>query len=261
MSPRLALHFLGTPLLQMDAAPVLIDRRSGVALLAYLAVEDLKRTGQHCGREFLSGLLWPDYDQTRAYSNLRHTLWEIHRSMGDAWITANHTSVGMSAEAHISVDISRFQELVSQCRQESDMSQRIPLLIEAARLYRNHFLTGFSLRGASEFNEWTYSQAENYRNEMIEALNMLVEDTCVSDQADVAIPYARRLVAFDPLNEAAQLCSSTRVVKKLCAGSWGSIRSPRRENCTSRFVREKSDRLLFQNRRSREYRDTTCRFN
>ena len=45
MSPRLALHLLGPSQVQLDEAPILIDRRSGVALLAYLAVEEGQRSG------------------------------------------------------------------------------------------------------------------------------------------------------------------------------------------------------------------------
>ena len=91
-------------------------------------------------------------------------------------------------EADIDLDVARFQALVAQSRQQSDISRRIALLAEAASLYRNHFLTGFSLREASEFNDWIYSQAENYRSQILEVLRRLVEDTCALGQAEAAIP-------------------------------------------------------------------------
>jgi len=203
MSPRLALHLLGPPQVQLDEAPVLIDRRSGLALLAYLAVEGGQRSRQSFSRESLSGLLWPDTDQAKAYSNLRHTLWELHRGLGQGWITADRSSVGLNSEADIDLDVVHFERLVAPSRQQPDISRRVALLSEAASLYRNHFLTGFSLREASEFNEWAYSQAESYRGQILDVLRMLVEDTYALGQAEAAIPHARRLVAFDPLNEAA----------------------------------------------------------
>jgi len=203
MSPRLALHLLGPPQVQLDEAPILIDRRSGLALLAYLAVEACQRSGYSLNRESLSGLLWPDTDQEKAYSNLRHTLWELHKSLGQGWVTAGRTTVGFNLEGDVDLDVARFQDLVVQSRRESDISRRIALLTDADRLYRNHFLTGFSLREASEFNEWVYAQAENYRSQIFEVLRILAEDSCTLGQATAAIPHARRLVAFDPLNEAA----------------------------------------------------------
>ena len=202
MSPRLALHLLGPPQVQLDEALVLIDRRSGLALLAYLAVEACQRSGQRLSREFLSGLLWPEIDQDKAYTNLRHTLWELHQSLGRGWITAGRTAVEIKSEADIDLDVVRFQELVAQSRQQPVISRRSAILAEAASLYRNHFLTGFSLREASEFNEWVYAQSENYRSQILEVLRMLVEDGCALGQAETVIPHARRLVAFDPLNEA-----------------------------------------------------------
>ena len=77
MSSSLALHFLGTPQLFLDNNSVTTKRRKAVALLAYLAVERRQHT-----RETLSALLWPDYEQSKAFTNLRHTLWEIKQSIG-----------------------------------------------------------------------------------------------------------------------------------------------------------------------------------
>jgi len=44
-----------------------------------------------------------------------------------------------------------------------DPGRRIPLLLEATKLYRNYFLTGFSLKDAYSFNEWTYAQGETVK--------------------------------------------------------------------------------------------------
>ena len=61
MSPKLALHFLGSPQLYLNDELITIQRRKSLALLAYLAIE----RGQH-QRDSLSGLLWPDYEQSKA---------------------------------------------------------------------------------------------------------------------------------------------------------------------------------------------------
>jgi DNA-binding SARP family transcriptional activator len=78
MSPRLALHLLGIPELIFDNTPTTTDRRNAVALFAYLGVNSGKYS-----REFLSGWLWPDYDQKKTFSNLRLTIWEIHQAVGE----------------------------------------------------------------------------------------------------------------------------------------------------------------------------------
>src|SRR5688572_25188165 len=104
MSLRLALHFLGPPQIYLNHEPVTADRRKAVALLAYLAVNGGKQT-----RDSLSALLWPDYDQSKAFTNLRHTLWETQQAIGEGWIIADRETVGLDTEVDISVDVHQFE--------------------------------------------------------------------------------------------------------------------------------------------------------
>ena len=67
MSPRLVLQFLGLPQLHLEDTPVVTDRRKAIALLAYLAVNDMGRASQRYSRESLSALFWPDYEQAKAF--------------------------------------------------------------------------------------------------------------------------------------------------------------------------------------------------
>ena len=198
MAPRLALHFLGIPELTLDNTPITTDRRKAVALLAYIAVNRGKYT-----REFLSGLLWPDYEQTNAFSNLRRTIWEVHQAIGDEWLIADRESVRLNPDSEIDLDIARFQNLITQSRQQADISLRISLLVDSVKLYRNHFLTGFSLKDAFPFNEWAYAESQDLRQKLADALTTLSDDYCALGQPEKAIPYARRLISLDPLNESA----------------------------------------------------------
>jgi predicted ATPase/DNA-binding SARP family transcriptional activator len=206
LAQRLALHLLGPSKLDLDDAPVTADRRKTLALLAYLAVN----RGGHT-REYLSALLWPDYDQTRAFTNLRHTLWETQQAIGEGWILADHETIGFIADSNSSapssgrviwLDVACFESLINESRAQKDISLRIPLLTDSVKLYRNHFLTGFSLKDAPGFNEWVFAESENLRHQLARALSILSADHCSLGQSETAIPYARRLIVLDPLNEA-----------------------------------------------------------
>lgn len=203
MASQFALHLLGPPKLDLDNVPITVDRRKTLALLAYLAVN----RGEH-PRDFLSALLWPDYDQTKAFTNLRHTLWETQQAVGVGWIVAGREAIALNADSDPStgrviwLDTACFESLINESCVQKDISLRIPLLTDSVNLYRNHFLTGFSLKDAPGFNEWAYGKAEDLRHQFASALNILSEDHCSLGQADTAIPYARRLTALDPLNEA-----------------------------------------------------------
>lgn len=198
MSSSLALHFLGTPQLFLDNNSVTTKRRKAVALLAYLAVERRQHT-----RETLSALLWPDYEQSKAFTNLRHTLWEIKQSIGQGWLDADRDKIGLNNDANIWLDVAQFKAMLNQSRTQKDTLLRISLLADSAQLYRSHFLTGFSLKDAYPFNEWAYVESEDLRLKLANALTMLSEDHCSLNEAEKAIPYARRLITIDPLNEAA----------------------------------------------------------
>ena len=198
MSPRLALYFLGSPQLYLGNEPIPAERRKAVALLAYLALE----RGQH-RRESLSALLWPDYDQSKAFTNLRHTLWEIQQSLGEGWLNADREKTGLNDRADIWLDVQEFESLFAQSHAQNDSSLRIPLFVEATKLYRNHFLNGFSLKDAPSFNEWAFAKSEDLRCQLAGVLTRLSEDYCALGQAEKAIPYARRLITLDPLNESA----------------------------------------------------------
>ena len=200
---RLSLQLLGLPQILLDDQPLVTDRRKAIALLAYLAVNDIGHAHQKYSRESLSALLWPDYEQAKAFSNLRRTIWEVHQAIGEKWLLADRESVSLNPKAEIDLDIARFQDLLGQSRQQNDPIYRIPLLTDAVKLYRNHFLTGFSLKDAFSFNEWAYAESEELRRQLAEVLTALSEDYCSQGQAEKAIPHARRLISLDPLNETA----------------------------------------------------------
>ena len=200
----LAFHFLGSPQLVLENLPVSVNRRSIVALLAYLAVEDSTQAGQTHTRESLSALLWPDYNQVKAFTNLRHTLWEIQKLFGPGWLLADRETISLRPDANVWVDVHRFEALLSESETQSAVSHRIPILAEGVKLYRHHFLTGFSLKNAPTFDEWSLAKADELRDKHTKALTLLAEDYCLLGDAESALRYARRLVTLDPLNESAQ---------------------------------------------------------
>jgi predicted ATPase/DNA-binding SARP family transcriptional activator len=200
---RLALELIGPPQLRLEDVPVTTSRRAVVALLAYLAVSEIDHPQQRHTRESLSALLWSDYDQSKALTNLRHTLWEVTQSLGDGWILADHETLSLNPAADLTLDVKEFQSLWMEASQESEPGPRISMLVAAIRLYRGDFLAGFSLKNAAGFNEWIVLKSEELRGRMTAALHLLVEDYAASGEAEAAIPHAQRLISMAPLNEAA----------------------------------------------------------
>jgi predicted ATPase len=64
-------------------------------------------------------------------------------------------------------------------------------------------MAGFSLRDSSTFDDWQIFQAESLRRDLAGALERLVDCHALLGQFDLAIGYARRWLALDPLHELA----------------------------------------------------------
>src|SRR5829696_7407644 len=96
----LVFQFLGPPQLILENEPINVNRRSIVALLSYLAVNDSRQAKRVYSRESLSALLWPDYDQVKAFTNLRHTLWEIQKAFGSGWLLADRETISVHEGAN-----------------------------------------------------------------------------------------------------------------------------------------------------------------
>ena len=71
---QLAIRWLGLPSIELDGKPLTVERRKGVALLAYLS---MNRTPQ--SRSALASLLWPEFERKSALAYLRRSLWSLNQ--------------------------------------------------------------------------------------------------------------------------------------------------------------------------------------
>jgi predicted ATPase len=185
------LSLLGPAQVRLGKEYIEVKPRKALALLVYLAV-----TAERQARDSLATLLWPNSDQRRARHALRSRLSELNLTLGGNWIEADRESVGL--RAGYGLDVSEFQRLLAV--PAADLQS----LTAATDLYRNDFLTGFTLPDCPEFDEWQFFQSESLLRTFASSLERLVG--LLSEQADYekAIPYARRNLALDPLHEPAQ---------------------------------------------------------
>ena len=76
-------------------------------------------------------------------------------------------------------------------------------LNEAVALYRDDFLTGFSLSDSPNFDEWQQAQTESLRQGLVTALRRLIQLYRNRGDPDSALPLAHRRLNLNPLDEAA----------------------------------------------------------
>src|SRR5579859_4900600 len=150
---RLALYLLGSPRIERDGAPVEVDTRKAIALIAYLAL-----SGQRQSRDTLAALLWPDYDQSHARATLRRTLSALNKALDGDWLDVARETVGLRATADLWVDVNRFSALLKECRGHGHPAAEVcPACVdplrEAVTVYRDDFLAGFGLRDSPTFED------------------------------------------------------------------------------------------------------------
>lgn len=190
---ELNLQVLGAFRVQDAAgAEIRIASRKGRALLAYLAL----RPGESHSRDRLATLLWEDADEELARTSLRQALAALRKSLpADAHkaLLADTESVGIDP-AIVSSDLHAFRRALTAGTRTS--------LQEAMTHYRGDLLDGFDARSTA-FDEWLNTERITLRKQLSDALNTLAELCIANGDSEGALAASTKLVAIEPLNEAA----------------------------------------------------------
>ncbi len=197
----LHLYLLGSPRVERDGRLLETDTRKAVALLAYLAV-----SGEFQSRETLAALLWPEMSDKRARAALRRTLSALRAAVGEGalYVTRDGLSI---IEEECWCDALAFETTVAEVNRHahpvSPCPDCLPKMAAAVSLYRDHFLSGFSLRDSIAFDDWQLATTEHLRRTYTTALAWLVQAYTQAGELDKAIEAGRRWLAADPLREEA----------------------------------------------------------
>jgi predicted ATPase/DNA-binding SARP family transcriptional activator len=199
---RTTISLLGAPRIEHDGVPIEVDTRKATALAAYLAVTRRGHT-----RDALAGLLWPEYNQTRARAALRRTLSSLGKARQEGWLLTDRESVDL-AHDDIGVDVVRFEALLAECKLHGHPVSEVcpsclPPLTEAVELYRDDFMAGFGLRDSVAFDDWQFFQSESLRRELAGALERLARGRGALGEWEAAVAHARRWLSLDVLHEPA----------------------------------------------------------
>jgi DNA-binding SARP family transcriptional activator len=184
----LQLALLGPPIVERDGSPVSFDTRKAVALLALLATSKSAQS-----RERLAALFWPESDDSRARSSLRRTLSVALAAAGPA-LQVTRATVSLDA-ASVWCDLWEFERL-------AEHDDVVPLA-EAAALYRDDFLAGFSARGGPELDDWQQLVGEEQRQRLSRVLARLIDLRAAAGAFDAALSDARRWLGLDTMHEPA----------------------------------------------------------
>ena len=182
--PPLELLTLGPLELLRDGEPdaAFPSRRVRAALLVYLALEG------PVARDRLLGLLWGDRPEERARHVLNQTLYEIRRDMGESVVES--TGLHLRLDESVDVDVHALRRATAE-----GADGRV------IELYRGHFLDGFFVPEAREFNEWAENTAAELRRLHFEAFSREVDRAAEAEGPEPALDLARSWVRWHPDEE------------------------------------------------------------
>ena len=161
------------------------------ALLAFLAVES-DRPHQ---RDSLAGLLWPDWPDRSARTNLRNALASLRSAIGDreadpSFLLISRETIQFNPASEHWLDVTVLEQALA--------TEDIQALQTAADLYSGPFLQGFSLKDSDSFEDWRLLTGERLQRQAISALRRLAQYYEASGQVEQASQYAWRQVELEP---------------------------------------------------------------
>lgn len=165
------------------------------SLLAYLIL----RHDSTIPRDRLVGLFWPEQSDARARRALSNALWDIRRALGPAVerLVAEGDAVSVLLQPGDWLDVAEFQKNVDRRAGTAAYQERkIVELKQAVDLYRADFLEDC-------YDDWALVERERLREVYLRALGQLITLHKQGGDYEQALVEAQRLVAADPLREAA----------------------------------------------------------
>ena len=226
---QLALSLLGPFQVTLDGKTLTGFESDRVrALLAYLAVE----ANRPHRREGLAALLWPDWPQRSALTNLRNALSNLRKTIGDRKTAApillvSRETIQFNPASDCSVDVQTFRSLTAPDQTPSHLE-------EAIGLYRAPFLDGFGLADSAPFEEWIQGTREQLHRQCLATLEQLAEHNEQRGDLAQAIEYAWRQIDLAPWQEQAH----QRVMRLLALSGNRSAALSQYETCRRMLQQE-----------------------
>lgn len=159
-------------------------------------------------------LFWGDLSEAAANRNLRNSLYRLKKSLlprlpaHPNFLQVTNKTVMISAEAGVTIDAARFNQLWAQCThvpRETWLhdSVIVAALREMAQLYQGSFLDGVLLSDCIEFDNWLMQQQEEYHERALTVLHALTERAIERGRFDEAVQLAERQLTMEAWHEPA----------------------------------------------------------
>lgn len=204
---RLSIRLMGSFQAVLDGQVLTNFRSDKVrALLTYLVVE----AQRPWTRAHLADLLWPNYSEDKAQSNLRNALWNVRSIIGDfevdsGFIIIAKSTIQFNKGADYWLDVEILCELVeAYCPNLNQPAVKVNTskIEKALSLYKGTFMEGFTL-DSPVFETWILKTRQEIHQKRVQALRCLVLTKRQLGELAAALDYAQQWIELEPWEEAA----------------------------------------------------------
>lgn len=191
VTPALEIRLFGPPEARVNGAPLDVDTRKALAILAILATD-----ARAYARDELAALLWPESDDAGARGALRRTLSVMRAAIDESVLRIDRQRVELDRTS-CWIDLAELQRLAAASSTDA--------LAAAADLVAGPFLAGFTLRDSVEFDDWRASRSTQVERTVIDVFDRLIRALAATGDLSQAAVVAGRRIDLDPLDEAAHV--------------------------------------------------------
>jgi len=191
---RFALSFFNTFQATLEGKTITsLGTTNNQGLLIYLVLQ----AGRLFPREVLATLLWPDKPDEIARNNLRQTIYELRKIIGDLaspkeplLLVTRHT-VQFNAASDFTLDVKQFLQEIDSGDLETALAR-----------YSGDLLSGYTC-DSLPFEEWLRQEREHLHQTALKAMFELTQSYLQNGRLDKAQATARRQLSLEPWREAA----------------------------------------------------------
>jgi DNA-binding SARP family transcriptional activator len=183
-------YLLGPAFVEWQGRRLEVLRRQARGLLYRLAGQ-----AEPTPREELCFTFWPDVPEGESKRRLSHLITQLRQSLPLPGVVRAHSELVDLDPALLWSDAVAFAEACANLNPENRAPQ------PALELYRGPFLSGFTLAGCPEFNDWVGAQRTHFERMHLAALTAIINCEAGRANYNKAILYCRRYLRVNELAE------------------------------------------------------------
>lgn len=178
-APTHTFYLFGHPMIKLHDTVVTFSFLKVNALLYYLLVNKIAT------RDEVAGLLWPDKTEISAKKNLRNTIYQVNKVLGDDFIySPNNKTIEINPNYAIWCDVNAFET-------SSD----------GLGYYSDVFLKGFFVKDSEEYDIWVGKMRSHFEQLFIKRSHDKIVLQLEQEQYDTIEHDIQRIIAMDEFDE------------------------------------------------------------